>query len=337
MGGISGLISLLCMVAVSAINIGDVGPSLEGTQWLKGTAPVFKNQVTVVEFWRPSCGNCKAQIPHLTSLQKKYGNRISIVALSKEPLDTIEEFIKTNGDQMGFTIGKITREIGDPYMTGISGVPYAYLFNRDGVVVWKGHPSGIDEILERAVEGNIDINHLKNIAQLEASLEEALKTNDPDTIAPINQRLLAADPANEQALDVGMRIARYNSEPAMVREMFDKVRLTGLGGYKASAFAKMLVTESDLEYRYPETAFRFSVYALEQEPGNDSYMDTYARVLYCLGDIEKAIAWEKKALSMNPKASSYQSNLDYYMNIRAIREKSDYNSLTRLQDSKAEK
>jgi thiol-disulfide isomerase/thioredoxin len=328
MGEISGLISLLCMIVVSSFNVGDAAPSLEGTQWLKGKAPGFSNQVTIVEVWRPSCGNCKAQIPHLTFLQKQYGDRLSIVALSKEPLETIEEFIKTNGDQMGFTIGKASKELGDSIMAGVTGVPYAYLINKDGIVVWKGHPAGIDEILAKTIEGKIDIEQLKNIALLENSLDEALKTNNPETIAPVNDKLLLADPANEKALDVGISIARYKRNPALIKEMFNRVPMTGLSGEKASLFATMLISDNDFSLRYPEAALKFAFYALTKGPDNDSCMDVYARVLYCLGDIERAVVWEKKALALNPSAASYQSNLNYYLAIKKIRAKTDYNSLT---------
>jgi thiol-disulfide isomerase/thioredoxin len=320
MGTISGIFSVLFMVAVSSLNIGDVAPSLEGNQWLKGNAPVFRNQVTVVEFWRTTCGNCKAQIPHLTSLQKKYGNRISIVALSMEPLDKLEEFIKLNGDQMGFTVGKLSKELEDHYLAGIKSVPHAFLINRDGLIVWKGHPKEIDNILAKTVEGKIDLVQLKHIDMLEISLNDAIKTNDRANIDTIYKKLLAADPSNVLGLEIGMKMVKYNGEPAMVKELFDKIELTGLSGDKANVFAMMLLSDSDLAYRYPESAVRFVLYSMKQNPDNDSYMNTCARLFYCLGDIKKAVAWQNKALELNPKQSSYKYNLDYYLSIKAIRE-----------------
>lgn len=334
MGGIYGLISLLCMVALSSLNIGDPAPSLEGAQWIKGTAPDFKNQVTIVEFWRTTCGNCRAQIPHLTSLQQMYGDRLSVITVSRDSVEKLGEFIKTSGDQMDFSVGSITKEIGDPYMSGVTGVPYAFLINRNGQIVWKGHPSEIDDILAKTIEGSIDIEHLKKIDRLETSLNEALAANDPDIIAPADRDLLAADPSNELGLEIGMRLAIYNEEPGMVKEMFYNIKFTGLSGRKANIFAKMLVTESDLEYRYPEAAFRFSVHALKQEPDNDSYMDVFARVLYSLGDLDNAIIWEKRAIALNPENSSYPNNLDYYLALKAIRAKSDYKNNTQLSESK---
>jgi thiol-disulfide isomerase/thioredoxin len=338
MGTISGLISLLCIVAVSSLGIGDASPSLDGIQWFKGKAPVFKNQVTIIEIWRTSCPNCKAQIPHMTSLQKKYGDRISIVALSKEPSETIEEFIKVNGDQMGYAIGRVTKELSAAtYFTDLKGVPYSYIINKDGVIVWRGHPATIDDMLAKTVEGTIDVEKLKEIYNLETSLNELLNVNNPEAIAPIDEKLLLIDPSNEKGLEVGMTLAVYNDDPAMIKSLYDKIPLTGLPGGKANSFALALVSESDLAYRYPEAALKFSVYALKQEPENDIYMDVYARVLYCLGDIDKATLWQKKAIALNPKESDYQSHLNYYLSLKNIREKNDYNAITPLQDSKTKK
>ncbi|GEM_PF-1899496 len=337
MGGIYGLISLLCLVAVSALNIGDVAPSLDGIQWIKGNAPVLKGRFTVVEFWRTTCGNCKTQIPHLTALQEKYGDRVTIVSLSKEPLETIEAFLKASGDQMGYTVGKAPKELSDSYMKDVKGVPYTFLINGDGTILWKGHPADIDYILAKAVDGSIAVEELKKIALLETSLKEALETNDPDIIAPADQKLLLADPGNEEALEVGIRVALYNDEPAMIKEMFDKIPLAGLSDKKANSFAMMLVSESNLAFRYPEAALKFSLHALKQDPQNDYSMDVYARVLYCLGEIEKAILWEKKALVLKPKESSYQSNLDYYTAINSLRGKSDYKAVSQSKDLKAAK
>jgi thiol-disulfide isomerase/thioredoxin len=334
MGGISGLVSLILTAAITALSIGDTAPSLDGVQWFKGKTPSFSSQVTLVEMWRPSCGNCKEQIPHLTSLKRQYGDRLAIAAISKEPVDKIEEFMKTNGDQMDFAVGKAPSELSDKYMAGVSGVPYAYLINRDGLIIWKGHPSGIDGILAKAIDGRIDIDQLKNIAQLNASLDAALKTNNPETIMPVNEKLLAADPANEKALEVGMSSAKYKRNPALVKEMFDRVPVSDLGGETANLFAAMLISENDLAYRYPEGALRFSFHALTKEPKNDSYMDIYARVLYTLGDVERAILWEKRAIAANPAAAVYQSNLSYYMTIKALKTKSEYNSFTQLPDNK---
>ena len=66
-------------------------------------------------------------------------------------------------------------------------------------------------------------------------------------------------------------------------------------------------------------------------------MDVYARVLYCLGDIEKAILWEQKALEIKSGEDSYQSHLDYYMTIKSIRAKGGYDAVAQSQDRRTAK
>jgi thiol-disulfide isomerase/thioredoxin len=65
------------------------------TQWIKGKTPNIENSLTILELWRTSCSNCRDQIPHLSALQKAYGDRISIVTISREPIDVINQFMKT--------------------------------------------------------------------------------------------------------------------------------------------------------------------------------------------------------------------------------------------------
>ncbi len=162
MASIFNSIFLLLIAALSPLNIGDAAPSINGNRWSKGEAPVFDNQFTIVELWSPSCGNCKAQIPHLTEIQKKYGDRILIMALTKAPTEVIQDFIRTNGDQIEYVIIKPTEEVWDSYSAGLPGVPYAFLINRDGIIIWKGHPSSIDDFLAKTMEENTNIDQLSS-------------------------------------------------------------------------------------------------------------------------------------------------------------------------------
>jgi hypothetical protein len=212
-----------------------------------------------------------------------YGDRLSVITVSRDSVEKLEEYIKANGDQMDFTVGSITKEIGNPYMSDVPGVPYAFLIDRDGRIVWKGHPSEIDDILAKTIKGNIDIEQLKKIDRLEVSLNEALETNEPDAIAPINSNLLAVDPSNELGWRFGIRLAIYNEQPGMIKEIFDNVQVTGLSGPPSKHLRQDACHSKRIEYRYPEAAFRFSVHALKQDPDNDGYMDVFARVIYCLG------------------------------------------------------
>lgn len=58
-----------------------------------------KGQVYVIDFWATWCGPCKEGIPHLTELQKKYGDKVRILGVSVwEPREKdIEPFVKEWG------------------------------------------------------------------------------------------------------------------------------------------------------------------------------------------------------------------------------------------------
>jgi len=150
-------------------------------------------------------------------------------------------------------------------------------------------------------------------------LNDALKSEDPVSIAGAISDLLAADPANIQALEVGLEIAKYNKAPELMRQMFDMVPMSGLSGDKAEKFASMLISDSSFTYRYPEAAMKFAEYAFKKDPENSGYINTYARLLYCLGDLEDALTWQEKAVKLDPNNKTYQDNLNYCISIKTLR------------------
>jgi len=320
MGSFSGLISMLSLIALATINIGDKTPSfIDGTQWIKGSAPAFENSITIVEVWKTTCGICKGQIPHLSSLQKAYGNRISIVALNSEPIDVLNQFMKEHNDEILYTVGHVSKEVMSQFMEGSPGVPYCYIIDKKGNILWKCHAAAIEEVLDRILSGSADIENLKKIAALEKALDDALETNKTESINQAVKDLLAYDPGNPQALEVGVNVAKYDEEPGLIKAMFDSIPISDLTAYNANKFAVMLISDSDFSYRYPEAAIRFADYALKKQPENSEYINTYARLFYCLGDLEKAIVWQKKALKLDPDNKTYQDNLNYYLLLKKLR------------------
>lgn len=320
MGALSGIISLLSLAAVAAVNIGGKAPQfIDETQWIKGKAPVIENSITVVELWKTSCSTCRGQIPHLTSLQKSYGNRISIVALSTEPTDVLQQFMKEHGDEIGYTIGHVSQEVASRFFDGRVSIPYSYIIDKKGILLWEGHPATIDDVLGRIVAGSFDLEKSRTITSLKNSLIEAIKSNQFTSVSKAVKDLLAVDPGNEKALEVGMDIAKYNNNPEYLREIFDNVPMSELSASSADKFTLMLISDSDIMYRYPEAALKFADYALKKDPGNSGHMDTYAGLIYSPGDLEKAIEWERKAISVDPDNRTYKDNLEYYLLLKKLR------------------
>jgi thiol-disulfide isomerase/thioredoxin len=290
MGSYSGLISLLTLISLAVIDIGDKAPAfIEKTQWIKGKAPVFENSLTIVELWRSSCSNCRDQIPHLTALQKAYGDRVSIVSLNSEPVDVLNQFMKEHGDELSYTVGHISKDVMAQFIEGSPGVPYCYIIDRKGHIVWKGHPSSIEDILDNILNGSIDAEKMKKIAALEKTLNDAFDANNTPAIEQGVKDILAIDPGNVLALETLINVAKYKKDQGLIKEAFNKAPMSGLAAKNADALATMLILDDDPSYRYPQIAKKFAEHALSREPENSEYIKTYARVLFYLGDKDKAV------------------------------------------------
>ena len=320
MGSLANLLSLVCMITVSSLNVGDKAPALDGTTWLKGEAPAFEKQFTVVEFWATWCGACRAEIPRLTRLQKFYEDSVAIVGLSDEPQDKITHFLEQMGDNMDYGVGKVPKELREQYMKDVGGIPHAFLVNPEGVTIWSGHPRDLEEILDKALSGTLDVEKIKQISGLEMHLKETLNKSNIVNIGQAADALLSVDPSNERALRVRAVVAKRQNDAAAFRTVYDRIDVKDLGSEKANTLAWSLITEKDLAFRYVKAALKLAAYAVKEEPDNGSYANTYARVQYCLGNLKEAVKWQKKAVDLDSGEKSYKTTLQYYEEIRSLQD-----------------
>lgn len=320
MQSLPGIVSLICLLTVSAVDVGDPAPSLTGTTWVRGGAPHFKDQYTVVEFWSTTCKECESAVPFLSGLQKRYGEKVAVVGLSDEPLEDIAVYVGEKGDRLGYSVGKVPPEVGDRYMEGGDGVPQVFLVDREGVVVWEGHPTEMEDVLAKALAGELDVERIKRVSRLEKALRESIGTNDLKKIAGAADAILALDPVHERAMRVRGVVAKRREDPAGFRSIYDRIDVGKLSGEKAHRLAWDLVTEKDFSYRNLDIALALAEHALDREPANGAVANTYARIRYCLGNIDQAIEWQRKAVQLDPEETGFKADLDYYVKVRALSE-----------------
>lgn len=313
----------LCVLALAAtaLDIGDAAPSLAGVTWVKGKPVEAKGGITVVEFWATWCGPCKATIPHLTALQAKHGDKIRIAGISNEDKATVEPFVAAQGKGMEYRVGIAGEADYAKWMEGRDGIPFAYLLDASGTVVWAGHPMGLDQPLAQLVAGRLDLAKARQQAGLRKTLEGQLKGQQPDLAGA--QRTLAAlfaiDPLDRQAVDLSLAIAKYTKDPAAQRRTLERLPLAEMDAAMANGLAWDLAIDPELPRRHLDLALAFIGRALALEPANAAYLDTRARIHYALGQIDEAIAVQRKALAAEPDDEGMKATLAFYESLPALR------------------
>ncbi|MDE5634797.1 MAG: AhpC/TSA family protein [Muribaculaceae bacterium] len=108
-----------------------------------------KGKYVLIDFWASWCGPCRAAIPHVRELYKKYGNNIEILAVS---LDNDESAWRTamNQEKMEwkqFRADKSQSEtIAKTYQ--VRSIPFMLLIDPQGRIVQAGHdPDAVSEHL----------------------------------------------------------------------------------------------------------------------------------------------------------------------------------------------
>lgn len=158
--------------ANTKVNIGDPAPVLSPAKWIKGNAiPSFqKGHVYVVEFWATWCGPCKANIPRLTQLAKKYKDTVEVIGVdvweSPDPtiktLPKVVAFVHAQGARMDYHIAADAPDsrIANAWLkaAGEGGIPTAFIIGKDGRIAWIGNPAlGLETVLPQVIAGQFDM------------------------------------------------------------------------------------------------------------------------------------------------------------------------------------
>ncbi|HIA71979.1 MAG TPA: redoxin domain-containing protein [Phycisphaerales bacterium] len=305
--------------------IGDKAPAISVDHWIKGDAiEGFEyGQVYVMEFWATWCGPCVSSMPHLSSVQEEYGDKVKIIGVSSEKSpEVVTTFLaktnkrddKLNNDRMRYTVAvDPDRSTSRVFMEASSqrGIPTAFIVNQKGQVAWIGHPMYIDEPLKEIVEGTWDLAAAAKAFRIEAEQELALEAmNDIWLEAKKNQdwdMWIAA---------IDAFTAEYGENDSMAKTKFDAL-LTGKKDKKAAyawarrmakrmwdnsqalnALAWGIVDETPDELRDLDFALRIAKRASDLTDNKDAMiLDTLARCYWDMGKKYKAIAWQEKAVA----------------------------------------
>ncbi len=218
------------------LGLGDTAPALEISTWIKGDAvdlaKGLNKNVYVIEFWATWCPPCIMSIPHLTEIQKRYRDKnVVVVAITDEPPPLVTQFVRQQGDKMGFTVAcdKGQKTTGSYlFAAGQTGIPVTFIVNRKGKIAWIGSPFDMDRVLEEVVAGRYDIEKAKAQAKAEEKfygkqlneLMQAVEGGKWDTCVTIGRDI--ADPNSELSRDLRSQVLSRVAWAMLDHELADK-------------------------------------------------------------------------------------------------------------------
>jgi len=267
------------------LGLGDAAPPLEIATWIKGDpvdlAKGRNKSVYVIEFWATWCPPCVMSIPHLTEIQKRYRNKnVVVVSITDEPPRLVTQFVRKQGDKMGFTVACDKEQkttVSYLFASGQTGIPTTFIVDRKGKIAWIGSPFDMDQVLEAVVAGTYDIEK----AKAQARAEEKFFGKQ------LNELMLAVESGKwDTCVTIGRHIADPNSNLS-----------NGLRSQVLSTVAWQMLAHELADTKYFKDALQLAKSGYDICGCEDAnIVDTYARALFDNGHTREAVKYQRLAV-----------------------------------------
>ncbi|MGB0715224.1 MAG: redoxin family protein [Phycisphaerae bacterium] len=339
--GVVTLVLAWVCAPVVALDLGDVAPPLTIAEWVQGKSIESlgkkKDKLHLVEFWAVWCPPCKMSIPRLTDLQKKYDKDLVIVGVTvpdnrgNNP-DAIRKFCKDQGDEMAYAVAiDKSQATSNAYMrsSNIMGIPFAFLVDREGRVAWMGSPLDpeLDSVVGRVASGDYDVDRAKIEAVVQERLQRVLQAaqyGQPEIAREGLVDILKLDPANDLAMEflMNIHVDALGDRAGFRKWVESHIDEHGDDAVVMTNLAWTLCAIPKLADRSPDLALDAASKAYQASKSKDpSAISIYAKAVYQLGDLDKAIALQESAVEAADGKNDrpFRDILEHYKRCRDLK------------------
>lgn len=303
--------------AAATLKVGDDAPKLQVGKWVQGE-PVKQfepGKVYVVEFWATWCGPCRESIPHLNALYQKFKDKGVVVIgqdVSEEDESGVPAFVKKMGTNMTYRVALDDKsQIKEGAMNttwmeaaGQNGIPTAFIVNKQGKVVWIGHPMTMTEklwtdILADKYDFAKEAANQAKMKEISDKLRTAVMGEKWDEANSLVDELAKLDPENTispQFMKVNLLLMQkkydeaFKAAAALSDAHPDEAKLQ-------YTMAQVISSQPGLEKRDLPLAEKMAERANKATGGKEpAVLDALARIQFMNGKKEAAIATEQKAV-----------------------------------------
>ena len=102
----------------------------------------YRGKVVLIDFWATWCGPCRITLPHLESLQQKYGKdglQVLGISIDEKPPATVREELAKMNMGLSYPLAIADEKLLSDY-EGVYSIPITFLIDKKGNVrdVFKG-------------------------------------------------------------------------------------------------------------------------------------------------------------------------------------------------------
>ena len=268
----------------TAARLGDPASELAVATWVKrGPVKLAAGKgktIFVIDFWATWCGPSRESIPHLTKLQRKFKDKgVVFIGVSAEDASTVRTFVKTMGAKMDYAVAVDDRGwTARAYLGafGIDWIPHAFVIDKEGRIIWHGHPMAeLEDVIEAVLSGEWNI-HTAQMHETAFGLVVKYYVLATEPLSPDERKALAV--LGERVFTLASRL---KSAPFL------------------NNFAWLILKNEDIEERDLALALKCAQAAYDLSEAEDlAIVDTYAWALFENGRVAEAIETEKSALEL---------------------------------------
>lgn len=107
--------------------------TLEDTTGTKISLSDFKEQDTLIVFWKTTCGYCKKELPSLKEFVKENEDRLEVVAIDiREPKKVVQKYVSDNDINFKVLLDE-NGEAANNYW--VTGTPSHFLIDKEGKII----------------------------------------------------------------------------------------------------------------------------------------------------------------------------------------------------------
>jgi cytochrome c biogenesis protein CcmG/thiol:disulfide interchange protein DsbE len=140
-------------------------------------------KVVLLNFWATWCGPCRAEIPSLIQLQKRYADRLQIIGLDVDDEDENDVRQVVTSEGINYPVALASADVRMAY-GGITALPTVFVINADGRAVQKHVGLFNPALYETEVRALLDLPVAAKVVTFEDAGEIFLKHADRATDLP---------------------------------------------------------------------------------------------------------------------------------------------------------